>query len=493
MGIRLSGSAEGWYIADNTIVGNKKEFNTPVMDPDATTGEGIELGESRGSHAVAWNTISRVGDGVSYPGYNVDVYGNDIFDTTDDAIELDRGGANNRVWGNRMANIGANVLSFQPMKQAPWYFIRNLIVASMHFDNELRFPYVFKFRVQDQFAFINNTVVFGKLLGVYNDMFARSMTRNNLFISSTGNKPIWLSLRYANTDPSLIMPFQRSGLDTKVDHNGYDWGSDTTRWDNPVFLWQGYYEDIKLNYSANLDEFYSRYGFEKDSKRLAKENIFNSWNLPSTAGRVEPTSINLSLSGGSQAIDAGIAIPNLSQNFNGSAPDLGAIESGNPQPHYGVRNSDSAILASNNYWNLDHGGIQPSFPNPDPISTPTPTPPIVPNPDQIPTPIPVASPDPSIVPPLVPVLNSPNPSPNVLQTQNLPAKQTASRPVYVPTVLKPDPKDYPLLEVPVTNIDLSIPSGPSWLDLITAIFKGVVNKISIGFTRTAEGVMEVFR
>ena len=39
----------------------------------------------------------------------------------------------------------------------------------------------------------------------------------------------------------------------------------------------------------------------------------------------------------SAAVDRGIALPNVSDVFSGSAPDLGALEVGQPMPHYGPR------------------------------------------------------------------------------------------------------------------------------------------------------------
>ena len=40
---------------------------------------------------------------------------------------------------------------------------------------------------------------------------------------------------------------------------------------------------------------------------------------------------------GSPAVDAGVELPNITDGFAGKAPDLGAIEEGQPMPHYGPR------------------------------------------------------------------------------------------------------------------------------------------------------------
>ena len=39
----------------------------------------------------------------------------------------------------------------------------------------------------------------------------------------------------------------------------------------------------------------------------------------------------------SRVIDAGVSIPNMNDNFLGSAPDCGAYEAGQDLPHYGPR------------------------------------------------------------------------------------------------------------------------------------------------------------
>ena len=43
------------------------------------------------------------------------------------------------------------------------------------------------------------------------------------------------------------------------------------------------------------------------------------------------------LKSGSAPIDHGVILPNISEEFTGKAPDLGALELGQPLPHYGPR------------------------------------------------------------------------------------------------------------------------------------------------------------
>ena len=47
--------------------------------------------------------------------------------------------------------------------------------------------------------------------------------------------------------------------------------------------------------------------------------------------------LDFSLKPGSAAIDRGVVLPNVTDGFSGQAPDLGALEAGQPPPHYGPR------------------------------------------------------------------------------------------------------------------------------------------------------------
>ena len=47
--------------------------------------------------------------------------------------------------------------------------------------------------------------------------------------------------------------------------------------------------------------------------------------------------LDFRLKPGSAAVDRGAVIPNITDGYSGNAPDLGALESGQPMPHYGPR------------------------------------------------------------------------------------------------------------------------------------------------------------
>ncbi len=83
---------------------------------DSFDGEGLELNSTSG-HTVAHNSITNVADGISYLLRNVDMFGNDIFDTSDDG-KGDFGYGNVRMWGNRIHNAVHNGIIGGPSSTA---------------------------------------------------------------------------------------------------------------------------------------------------------------------------------------------------------------------------------------------------------------------------------------------------------------------------------------------------------------------------------------
>jgi hypothetical protein len=344
--ILMSRQSRDWYVADNEIVGDKP-LEPGVKDPDPLSGEGVELAESVGGHVVCYNRISRVADGISYPGHDCDIYGNDIFDVTDDGLEPDRGGPNVRMWGNRLTNYYNAGLSFQPMRCGPWYFIRNQLVGAHRVDTELRAASVFKFRVQDRFLLVNNTFVSAKHADVYMDSVFTSYSRNNLYISSTGKKPLWVAFRYKDAaDAKVVLPLLKPDWRTDVDYDGFDWGADCKSWKEPAFRYD-LPGDVQKNYFTDIAPFAASTGIEKHGLRVRKEETFAEWTIPAEPGPVPRTL--LTLKPGCNAADAGAVVPGINEDFAGKAPDLGAYELDKPLPHYGPRDAQ-AMKDHALYW-----------------------------------------------------------------------------------------------------------------------------------------------
>ncbi len=299
--IYLQRGGSNWYIADNTIVGD-----TPYAT-ESFDGEGIELnGYAVASygHVVAHNSISNVADGISNGTYNIDVFGNDIFDTSDDGFEGDPGGPNIRVWANRIHNAAHNGISYQPQNGSPWYIVRNQLVGFMEAP--------FKFRTTDRSVIAHNTIVmWGKMICCNDAHLLRSIVKNNLWVAVSGGQ-IW--------DFGSAVRDWRSDLD----YNGFDWGTSSA-----PFRYGG------VTY-ASPTALATASGLEIHGRWINRAGCFATFNVPGPAPVPIPAQ-HLTLTAGCGAVDAGIILPNIDDAFAGAAPDLGAYELGMALPAYGPR------------------------------------------------------------------------------------------------------------------------------------------------------------
>ena len=299
--IYLQQGGSYWYIADNVIVGD-----TPVST-ESLDGEGIELNggfsDSFG-HVVAHNGITNVADGISNGDHNIDVFGNDIYDASDDGFEGDPGGANIRVWENRIHNVAHNGISFQPQNSSPWYIVRNQLVGFKEAP--------FKFRTTDRSVIAHNTIVmWGKMICCSDPHLLRSIVKNNLWISVAGGQ-IWdfgSNVRDWRTD---------------FDSDGFDWGGSTA-----PFRYGGVvYTSVSALSAAS--------GLETRGRRIDRTTCFETFNVPGPPLTPVPPQ-HMTLRVGCPAVDAGTILPNINDGFAGVAPDLGAYERGQPLPLYGPR------------------------------------------------------------------------------------------------------------------------------------------------------------
>jgi hypothetical protein len=317
--IWLEPGNRAWVISDNTIVGRK---DIEQEGTAAYSGEGIELHFSA-DHTVAYNSISQVADGISYALRNVDIFGNDIFDTSDDGIEPDYGYANLRIWGNRIANVQYHAFSFQGMYCGPWYFIRNQVTTAR--------GALFKFRTADRLVFVNNTLVaptFGRDIMHH---LLHGLVRNNLFIAdgSEEREPWRARRKYHGRGkdlnyytPDLTTPDWR----TDWDYSGYDLRRSAGA--AGVFHWfDESYEEV--------EDLAAAVGIEAHGRHVERQDVFVDYQSPTHPAR-QPRAV-LRLRPGGAAVDAGDPVANLTDGFTGVAPDLGAAELGNPAPHFGPR------------------------------------------------------------------------------------------------------------------------------------------------------------
>ncbi len=301
--IALNHGGTDWFITDNTIIGDKDVLNVPDGSP-SFGGEGIELEHTSG-HTVAHNSISRVADGISYPNTNCDIFGNDIFDVTDDGIEPDYGYANIRIWQNRISNARHAGISFQPMNGGPWYIVRNQVAAG----NE-----ALKMRETTRAMIAHNIFVGWEGVQAYgSEALLNFQSNNNLWVT-VQERYVWEN-GVGGT----------ANWQTGLDYDGFDWGNGEY-----AFKW-----GASFRYH-NLQEFQAATGLEPHAIRINKETCFATFNVPAAP----PVSIPfqyMTLNSDCNAVDAGVLLPNINEQFFGSGPDLGPYELGVALPRYGPR------------------------------------------------------------------------------------------------------------------------------------------------------------
>lgn len=296
--IYLNHGGNAWYITDNTIVGDVSPASGDF------SGEGVELNHSS-NHTVRNNSISRVADGVSYPGSNCDIFANEIFDVSDDGIEPDYGYANNRVYHNRISNAFHNGISFQPMNGAPWYILRNQVAAPV--ESALKFR-----NGVDRALIAHNTFIGWR---------GAQKSGSSFLVAVQSNNNLWISMTdyYAWENGSGGEADWR----TNLDYDGFDWGDNIY-----AVKWGERYQ--------SLGEFYQATGLEEHAIRIDKATCFTAIDIP----RSPPASMKeqyLTLRSECNAVDKGVVLPNINDNYAGTGPDLGAYEVGAALPHYGPR------------------------------------------------------------------------------------------------------------------------------------------------------------
>ena len=161
---------------------------------------------------------------------------------------------------------------------------------------------------------VNNTIVmWGEMICCNDAHLLRSIVRNNLWVSIAGGQ-IW--------DFSSTVRDWRSDLN----YDGFDWGS------SPAPFKYG-----SVVYSS-LTAFAAASGLETNARQINHSTCFATLNVPGPAPVPVPAQY-MTLQSGCNAVDAGAALPNIADDFSGSAPDLGAYKLGKPLPTYGPRPS----------------------------------------------------------------------------------------------------------------------------------------------------------
>jgi len=284
-------------------------------------------------HVIAHNAIAYFHDGICVSTYgppeadlerqasSIDIYNNDIHLSNDDFIESDGGVHNIRVFQNRGVNAAHNGYSAQPMFGGPVYFYRNLLYH-VPAGNAFKFSAI----PAGILAYHNTMITEQNASGPYSNVHFR----NNLFLSR-------------NTPNRGVMTWGNATADYSSDYNGFrpNPGVDQQyKWIAPAPGKTAYErESSDWRSFATLAEFQKATGQEAHGIELDFE-IFENLAPPDIARRhhvYHSMDLSFQLKAGSKAIDAGLVLPTINDGFSGDAPDLGALELNQKEPHYGPR------------------------------------------------------------------------------------------------------------------------------------------------------------
>jgi hypothetical protein len=290
-----------FYIADNVFEGPSTWPRTKGIE-DARAiqvcGEG---------HVVCHNRIRGFGDGIDImydtPNRAIDFYENEISECTDDAIEMDYGQSNVRAFRNRITNCFEGVSS-QPLYGGPCYIVRNAMY------NLEYTPFKMHNHPSGVVLLHNTAVKAGVPWPLYTSAeVRRCLSRNNLFVGTAAGYALEFAPKMTRAD---------------LDYDGFAGGPFA-----PFAKWQGARFDT-------LGAFRRGTGMERNGVLLEGPIFASGMRAPEDFKRQFPITQNdLRLAADSAAMDVGVLLPNINDDYQGKGADLGAYEHGRPLPRYG--------------------------------------------------------------------------------------------------------------------------------------------------------------
>ena len=293
------GANRNLYICDNLMEG------TGVTWPDTSNAtwnyEGIVV--TGVGHVICYNTLSGFGDALGLsqpldiPNRAIDFYGNDVLWGGDDGIELDYSERNVRAFQNRFGNVAMG-MSFQPIWGGPVYAFRNVIY------NAAIAPYKLNQDPSGFHIFHNASIRPGWAWLQYGQHISNFSFYNNLTIGT--DKAVY------------VTPFIQLA---HIDYNG--WSPDG---------------EFKFDYAWNgFSSLRTHSPYEQHGRILTTPVFLEQIAMPSQFASFMQPPRTMRLDAHSNAVDAGLRLPNINDDFTGKAPDLGALELSHDPPHYGTR------------------------------------------------------------------------------------------------------------------------------------------------------------
>jgi hypothetical protein len=348
-----SGS-KNFYIADNVFIGrhdsntlhgwiNLPQRPSPYTFEKCLSEYAIKIAGA--GHVICHNYVANFHDGIDHATYGVpdgyspyshpdvypleevlrqnrmfvsiDIYNNFITNMHDNFIEADGAMYNIRVLRNLCINAASNALSQQTLYGGPAYFIRNIVYNAPNSVKHAQNP--------SGLLYYHNTFA----TKVDAAQASNYHFRNNLILG-------WQPLEAVFSVDTF------TGY-TSSDYNGFRPDPEAECsfvWKSPSPNILKDYEQPGLEYKSTTLAEYSRSTDQDKHSILVDYDIFLNVSKinPSDVTRIyKAEDLDFRLKPGTAAVDTGCILPNINDDFTGSAPDLGALEAGQPIPIYGPR------------------------------------------------------------------------------------------------------------------------------------------------------------
>ena len=332
--------SKNFNIADNVMIGRDDRYRlrgwaNPGVYPPNQLNSYVAVRVYGSGHVICHNAIAYFHDAISVSTYgtpenepelkavSIDIYNNDMHLVADDFIEADGGVHNIRIMRNRGVNSGQCGLSAQPVFGGPAYFIRNILY---HIPNGC----ALKFMSKPSGLFVLHNTIIAENRNA--ETSSNVHFRNNLFLG-------------VDAPGRAIAVFPIATAYSTFDYNGYrpnKKGGNQYLWIAPI---KGQIRDYTLTAKdakefVSLQNFSIESGLETHGVELDYD-IFINLRAPDPTkshGVYHASDMDFRLNPRGKAVDKGLILPNINNSFKGKAPDLGAIEAGEPVPLYGPRN-----------------------------------------------------------------------------------------------------------------------------------------------------------
>ena len=277
--------------------GSSAENNAVVLTDDPGRGNVIRRNAIRGT----FNGIGPCGSSAPAAGFTneTDVYDNIFLENTDDAIEPEGYCANVRIWGNHIEDVHM-AFAVAPAAPGPTWIVRNV---AFNFGNT-------RTSQSDGYTAsalkINSgySTPIGPLFLYHNTFVTEAPGTDALALLNPGYSTYILARNnvFAGTQYSLY----------KVNPVLLDFDWDDLHTTDPVRFvkWEG------VNH-ADLAALQSAEGQEMNG-------------LAAPPMLTDPTGGDFTPQAGSALIDRGLFLPGINDDFEGTAPDIGAVEYGTP-------------------------------------------------------------------------------------------------------------------------------------------------------------------